>query len=123
MCTIDLFKINCRISQNIEENWRTGRKSICESDDGRRTPLSHQPLLTNSGPASIQRQSQSPTSYSNSQAPGVLVLPEQTSLTNSSSHGRQQHSAHQKRKLFDPNNPNKPIMVTSSGSRVGPQHR
>lgn len=114
----NLLLKNCyRSSQNIEENWRTGRTSICESDDGRRTPLSHPSQLTNSGPNSIQRQS--PISYGNSQSPGVLVLPDQTSVMSNSAHSRQQ----QKRKLFDPNNPNKPIMVTSSGNRVGPQHR
>ncbi|KAJ8680347.1 hypothetical protein QAD02_016134, partial [Eretmocerus hayati] len=114
-----------RPSQNMEENWRAGRSSICESDDGRRISISHS---TNSGPSSIQRHS--PTHHPNSQPPGVLILPDQTQLSNSH-HPRQQQAQQQKRTLFDPNNPNRPIIVTSPGSRpsaplrnneVSPQH-
>ncbi|XP_031779965.1 telomerase-binding protein EST1A isoform X3 [Nasonia vitripennis] len=113
-----------RPSLNMEENWRTGRTSICESDDGRRTPLSHTTSAINSGPNSIHRQS--PTMHTNSQPPGVLVLPDQTQLTSNVTPPRQQQqqlTQQQKRTLFDPNNPNKPIIITSPGSRVGPQHR
>lgn len=106
----------------MEENWRTGRTSICESDDGRRTPLSHTTPAINSGPSSIHRQS--PTIHTNSQPPGLLVLPDQTQLTSNITPSRQQQlTQQQKRTLFDPNNPNKPIIITSPGSRVGPQHR
>ena len=105
------------------ENWRAGRTSICESDDGRRTPLSHSTSAANSGPSSIHRHS--PITHTNAQPPGVLVLPDQTQLSSNTASSRQQHqqTPQQKRTLFDPNNPNKPIVVTSLGNRVGPQHR
>ncbi|CAB0029688.1 unnamed protein product [Trichogramma brassicae] len=86
-------------SQNMEENWRTAKTSICESDDGRRTPLSSSTSISNSGSSSLQYQS---------------------SLQGTSSFSRQQQP---KRTLFDPNNPNKPIVVTSPGSRAASQLR
>ncbi|XP_014224992.1 telomerase-binding protein EST1A isoform X2 [Trichogramma pretiosum] len=86
-------------SQNMEENWRTAKTSICESDDGRRTPLSSSTSISNSGSSSLQYQS---------------------SLQGTSSFSRQQQP---KRTLFDPNNPTKPIVVTSPGSRAASQLR
>jgi hypothetical protein len=116
------YFISCyRPPTNIEENWRTGRTSICESDDGRRTPLSHSTSITNSGPSSINRQS--PTICTNSQPPGVLVLPDQNPLSSNITPSRQQLTQQQKRTLFDPNNPNKPIVITSPWNRIGLQFR
>ncbi|XP_014206060.1 telomerase-binding protein EST1A [Copidosoma floridanum] len=117
----DFFKN--RLSQNVDgiENWRSGRTSICESDDGRRTPLSHSTSATNSGPSSLHRLS--PTTHTNAQPPGVLVLPDPIQ-SSSNVPSRSQHITQQQKKtLFDPNNPNKPIVVTSTGNRVGPQYR
>ena len=61
----------------------------------------------------------------NTQHPGVLILPEQTHLTSNTAPSKplQHQLQHQKRTLFDPNNPNKPIYVTSSGNRGGSQNR
>ncbi|XP_058800313.1 telomerase-binding protein EST1A-like isoform X2 [Phymastichus coffea] len=117
----DDFYRNRTTSQNIEENWRAGRTSICESDDGRRTPLSHSTPVTSSGPSSTHRHS--PSTHTNSQQPGVLVLPDQTHLSSNAPPPRQQLSQQQKRILFDPNNPNKPIIVNSPGSRASGQQR
>lgn len=53
----------------------------------------------------------------NSNQPGILVLPDQTQAPKSLTPPRPQ-SAHQQKSLFDPNNPNKPIIVNSPGARV-----
>lgn len=115
--------VNFRPSQNMDnvENWRSGRTSICESDDGRRTPMSYSTSTTNTGPSSIHRQS--PTIHANAHHPGVLVLPDQTQLTSNACVRQPQVTQQQKRTLFDPNNPNKPIVVNSPGNRIGPQNR
>lgn len=116
------FFWNSRSSQNIEENWRAGRTSICESDDGRVTPLTHSTSASNSGPSSIHRQS--PTTYANSQPPGVLVLPDHVQLSSNAAPSRQQQPTQQpKRILFDPKNPHKPTAMSSPGGRIGPHHR
>ncbi|XP_051160471.1 telomerase-binding protein EST1A-like isoform X3 [Leptopilina boulardi] len=106
-----------RISdQPSDENWRSGRRiSICDSEDGRRTPCS------SSHSTVANSLHQSPSGFNNSQ-PGVLVLPDTNSFQLSTTPPRPQ-SHQQQRTLFDPNNPNKPIIVTSSGGRTGPKFR
>ena len=106
-----------RPSQNIEENWRSGRKSISESDDGRRTPQSHSVPLTNTAPPVTVHQQSPPSNYKSSHQPGVLVLPDQTQLSSTNVSPRQ-HIPQPQRTLFDPNNPNKPIIVSPSGNRI-----
>lgn len=107
--------------RHLDENWRTGRKmSICDSDEGRTTPkVSSHTIptpLSNANSNTTVRQV-SPTGYTNTQAPGVLVLPETNQSPPSHTVSRQQ-GIQQQRTLFDPNNPNKPIVVTSPGSRA-----
>ncbi|XP_015171986.1 PREDICTED: telomerase-binding protein EST1A isoform X1 [Polistes dominula] len=109
--------------RHLDENWRTGRKmSICDSDEGKQTPKVSPHTIptplpnTNSNSNSTIRQA-SPTGYTNTQPPGVLVLPETNQSPPNPSVSRQQGSQ-QQRTLFDPNNPNKPIVVTSPGSRA-----
>ncbi|XP_043684021.1 telomerase-binding protein EST1A-like isoform X3 [Vespula pensylvanica] len=107
--------------RHLDENWRTGRKmSICDSDEGRQTPKVSSHIiptpLSNANSNTAIRQV-SPTGYTNTQAPGVLVLPETNQSPPSHTVSRQQ-GIQQQRTLFDPNNPNKPIVVTSPGSRA-----
>ncbi|XP_015592692.1 telomerase-binding protein EST1A isoform X2 [Cephus cinctus] len=120
-----------RVTDHTEENWRSGRKtSICESEDGRRTPC--QPINTvhpsntvnqPNTSTNLATKQTSPTSCSNAQ-PGVLVLPENSSHSPPSvTPPRQLTASQQQRTLFDPNNPNKPIIVTSTGNRASVQHR
>ncbi|XP_025992669.2 telomerase-binding protein EST1A isoform X2 [Solenopsis invicta] len=111
-----------RTDRYLDEDWRTGRKiSTCESDDGRQTPKvsSHTaPLSSVNSNSTVHRSS--PTSYSNAQ-PGVLILPNETnqSSPNQTATTSQQGTAQQQqRTLFDPNNPHKPIVITSPGSRI-----
>ena len=109
------------LDQPSDENWRSGRSvSVCDSDDGRQTPsLSSHSI--NAIPNSLGHPA-SPPGYSNAQPPGLLVLPDTNALQNSTTSPRQQ-SHQQQRTLFDPNNPNKPIIVTSAGSRAAPKLR
>ncbi|XP_043787695.1 telomerase-binding protein EST1A-like isoform X2 [Apis laboriosa] len=100
----------------LDENWRTGRKmSICDSDDGRQTPniSSHSISLSNT----LSTHQTSPSGYTSSQPPGVLVLPDTSQSPPSHPVSRQQ-GTQQQRTLFDPNNPNKPIVITSPSSRA-----
>ncbi|XP_063972078.1 telomerase-binding protein EST1A-like isoform X3 [Diachasmimorpha longicaudata] len=99
-------------NENTEENWRTGKRiSVCESDDGKRPPLN----------TNINAVTGNPPGRIDGQTPGVLVLPEQTVVSPPVSNkldNRGQGSANRKT-LFDPNNPNKPIeIVPSPGSRA-----
>ncbi|KAK0174419.1 hypothetical protein PV327_010188 [Microctonus hyperodae] len=91
-----------RSRSDIAENWRTGKRiSICESDDGRSNSSSSHSL---------------PVTITNSNAPpGVLVIPD---LAQSSPVSTARQSPQQRKTLFDPNNPNKPIIVPSPGNRV-----
>ncbi|XP_034941646.1 uncharacterized protein Smg6 isoform X2 [Chelonus insularis] len=115
---------------DLEENWRTGKRiSVCESEDGRSASC-HTPLATNN---SNPIQSISPVRSNNINPPGVLILPEPpqspttcTKVDNRPSsrqqqqqqqHQQQQQQQQQRKILFDPNNPNKPIIVPSPGSR------
>lgn len=112
------FQRNSRSSTEVNENWRTRRKtSTCESDESHRStgqtsshtsPLSS---MSNSSPMNV-----------NSNQPGILVLPDQTQAPKSSTPPRHQN-VHQQKSLFDPNNPNKPIIVTSPGGRVAAHAR
>ncbi|XP_046597971.1 telomerase-binding protein EST1A-like isoform X2 [Neodiprion lecontei] len=113
---------------HTDENWRAGRKpSICDSDEGRRTPCSltthtrqqspHSVPISKSPPNSVLLQNNSQPSYNNAQPPGVLFLPD-TSHSPPSVTPPRQNSSQQQRTLFDPNNPNKPIIITSPGSRA-----
>lgn len=111
----------------MDEDWRTGRKiSTCESDEGRQTPkVSHTISLPSVNSNSTAHHS-SPTGHNNAQ-PGVLILPNdvnqsspnQMTATSQQGTGQQQHQ--QQRTLFDPNNPHKPIVITSPGSRAAVQ--
>ncbi|OAD58928.1 Telomerase-binding protein EST1A [Eufriesea mexicana] len=104
---------------DIDENWRTGRKmSACDSDDGRQTPSvsSHSVSLANT----LTTHQTSPSGYTSSQPPGVLVLPDTSQSPPSHPISRQQ-GVQQQRTLFDPNNPNKPIVITSPSSRAAVQ--
>lgn len=103
----------------LDENWRTGRKmSVCDSDDGRQTPSvsSHSVTLANT----LTAHQASPTGYTSSQPPGVLVLPD-TSQSPPNHQTSRQQGVQQQRTLFDPNNPNKPIVITSPSSRAAVQ--
>lgn len=105
----------------MDEDWRTGRKiSTCESDDGRQTPKvsSHTTPLPSVNSNSIAHRS-SPTGH-NSAQPGVLILPNDTNQSSNQSTS-QQGTGQQQRTLFDPNNPHKPIVITSPGSRAAIQ--
>jgi len=112
-----------RTDRYLDEDWRTGRKiSTCESDDGRQTPKvsSHTAPLSNSN-STVHRSS--PTGYSNVQ-PGVLILPNETSQSSpnqTATTSQQRTGQQQQRTLFDPNNPYKPIVITSPGSRAAVQ--
>ncbi|KAL6266286.1 hypothetical protein P5V15_003144 [Pogonomyrmex californicus] len=114
-----------RTDRYLDEDWRTGRKiSTCESDDGRQTPKvsSHTAPLSsvNSNPT-VHRSS--PTGYNNAQ-PGVLILPNETSQSSpnqTTTISQQGIGQQQQRTLFDPNNPHKPIVITSPGSRAAVQ--
>jgi len=111
----------------LDEDWRTGRKiSTCESDEGRQTPKvsSHTIPLPSVNSNSTAHHS-SPTGH-NAQ-PGVLILPNdvnqsspQTIAPSQQGTGQQQQQQ-QQRTLFDPNNPHKPIVITSPGSRAAVQ--
>lgn len=108
-----IFRLSDRY---LDENWRTGRKmSICDSDDGRQTPniSSHSISLSNT----LSTHQTSPSGYTSSQPPGVLVLPDTSQSPPSHPVSRQQ-GTQQQRTLFDPNNPNKPIVITSPSSRA-----
>ncbi|XP_012241985.1 telomerase-binding protein EST1A isoform X2 [Bombus impatiens] len=103
----------------LDENWRTGRKmSVCDSDDGRQTPSvsSHSVPLANT----MTAHQTSPTGYTSSQPPGVLVLPD-TSQSPPNHQTSRQQGVQQQRTLFDPNNPNKPIVIISPSSRAAVQ--
>lgn len=112
-----------RTDRYLDEDWRTGRKiSTCESDDGRQTPKvsSHTaPLSSVNSNSTVHRSS--PTGYSN--APGVLILPNETqsSPNQTATTSQQRTGQQQQRTLFDPNNPYKPIVITSPGSRAAVQ--
>ncbi|XP_012061387.1 PREDICTED: LOW QUALITY PROTEIN: telomerase-binding protein EST1A [Atta cephalotes] len=113
-----------RTDRYLDEDWRTGRKiSTCESDDGRQTPKvsSHTaPLSSVNSNSTVHRSS--PTGYSN--APGVLILPNETSQSSpnqTATTSQQGTGQQQQRTLFDPNNPHKPIVITSPGSRAAVQ--
>ncbi|XP_074106178.1 telomerase-binding protein EST1A isoform X2 [Cotesia typhae] len=78
-----------------EENWRTGKRvSMCESEDGKNAELFVE--LRN-----------------NVQQPGVLVLP-----TPEAPQSPPYKDRFNCKTLFDPNNPNKPIVVPSPGTRA-----
>ncbi|XP_076674563.1 uncharacterized protein LOC143372339 isoform X2 [Andrena cerasifolii] len=105
----------------LDENWRTGRKmSVCDSDDGRQTPnvSTHSAQLSNTTSTTHQT---SPSSYSNSQPPGVLVLPDTSQSPPNHPVSSRQQGLQQQRTLFDPYNPNRPIVVTSPSSRAALQ--
>ncbi|XP_076233282.1 telomerase-binding protein EST1A [Calliopsis andreniformis] len=105
----------------LDENWRSGKKlSVCDSDDGRQTPNvpSHSTMSTNTN---LSTHPTSPSSYSNAQPPGVLVLPDTSQSPSSHPVSSRQPGVQQQRTLFDPNNPNKPIVVTSPSSRAAVQ--
>ncbi|XP_026825865.1 telomerase-binding protein EST1A isoform X3 [Ooceraea biroi] len=113
-----------RTDRYLDEDWRTGRKiSICDSDDGRQTPKvpSHSTSYLSATTNSTMHQSP-PTGYSNSQ-PGVLILPDanQSAPGQSAASSQQGIGQQQQRILFDPNNPHKPIVITSPGSRAAVQ--
>ncbi|XP_071553943.1 telomerase-binding protein EST1A isoform X2 [Temnothorax nylanderi] len=114
-----------RTDRYLDEDWRTGRKiSTCESDDGRQTPKvsSHTAPLSSVNSNTIGHRS-SPTGYSNAQ-PGVLILPNETSQSSpnqTATTSQQRTGQQQQRTLFDPNNPYKPIVITSPGSRAAVQ--
>jgi len=113
-----------RTDRYLDEDWRTGRKiSICDSDDGRQTPKisSHAAPLSNTNSNSTVHRS-SPTGYSNAQ-PGVLILPNDANQSppNQTISVSQQGAGQQQRTLFDPNNPHKPIVIISPGSRAAVQ--
>ncbi|XP_012232227.1 telomerase-binding protein EST1A isoform X2 [Linepithema humile] len=113
-----------RTDRYLDEDWRTGRKiSICDSDDGRQTPKvsSHTAPLSSANSNSTAHRS-SPTGYSNAQ-PGVLILPNDANQSppNQTISASQQGAGQQQRTLFDPNNPHKPIVITSPGSRAAVQ--
>lgn len=112
----------------MDEDWRTGRKiSTCESDEGRQTPKvsSHTIPLPSVNSNSTAHHS-SPTGHNNAQ-PGVLILPNDVNqsspnqTTASSQQGTGQQQQQQQRTLFDPNNPHKPIVITSPGNRAAVQ--
>lgn len=113
-----------RTDRYLDEDWRTGRKiSTCESDDGRQTPKvsSHTAPLSSVNSNLTVHQS-SPTGY-NAQ-PGVLILPNETSQSSpnqTATTSQQGTGQQQQRTLFDPNNPHKPIVITSPGSRAAVQ--
>lgn len=90
--------------------------SVCDSDDGRQTPnvSSHSASVPNT----TSTHQTSPSGYSNSQPPGVLVLPDTSQSPPSHPASSRQQGGQQQRTLFDPNNPNKPIVVTSPSSRA-----
>ncbi|KAK1133651.1 hypothetical protein K0M31_011444 [Melipona bicolor] len=103
----------------LDENWRTGRKmSVCDSDDGRQTPSvsTHSVSLS----SALTTHQTSSSGYTGSQPPGVLVLPDTSQSPPSHQISRQQ-GIQQQRTLFDPNNPNKPIVITSPSSRAAVQ--
>lgn len=114
-----------RTDRYLDEDWRTGRKiSTCESDDGRQTPKvsSHTVSLSSANSNSTTHRS-SPTGYSNAQ-PGVLILPNETNQSSpnqTATTSQQRPGQQQQRTLFDPNNPYKPIVITSPGSRAAVQ--
>ncbi|KAL0115477.1 hypothetical protein PUN28_010771 [Cardiocondyla obscurior] len=114
-----------RTDRYLDEDWRTGRKiSTCESDDGRQTPKvsSHNAPLSSVNSNTTVRRS-SPTGYSNAQ-PGVLILPNETNQSSpnqTATTSQQRTGVQQQRTLFDPNNPYKPIVITSPGSRAAVQ--
>ncbi|XP_029049642.1 telomerase-binding protein EST1A-like isoform X2 [Osmia bicornis bicornis] len=117
----DLHRHRLSSDRYLDENWRTGRKmSACESDDGRQTPnVSSYSIPLSNTTLNLATHQTSPSGYSNSQPPGVLVLPDTGQSPPSHSVSRQQ--VQQQRTLFDPNNPNKPIVVTSPSSRAAVQ--
>ncbi|XP_026668132.1 telomerase-binding protein EST1A-like isoform X2 [Ceratina calcarata] len=105
--------------RHLDENWRTGRKmSTCESDDGRQTPnvSSHSVSISNT----VTTHQTSSSGYTSSHTPGVLILPDTSQSPPSHPTPRQQGQQMQ-RTLFDPNNPNKPIVITSPNSRAAVQ--
>ncbi|XP_011306226.1 telomerase-binding protein EST1A isoform X2 [Fopius arisanus] len=99
-------------NENTEANWRTGKRiSICESDDGKRAPLNTN-INTGRGNSPVRIEGSTP---------GVLVLPEQmvSPPVVSNRIDNRQPGLGNRRTLFDPNNPNKPIeIVPSPGSRA-----
>ncbi|KAG7196526.1 hypothetical protein KM043_018551 [Ampulex compressa] len=99
----------------LEENWRTGRKmSTCDSEDGGQAAGTLFPNTISNLPGTHQTQA---SSFTSTPSPGLLVL----SDANQSPLVARQQSAQQQRTLFDPKNPNKPIVVTSPSSRVALQ--
>lgn len=94
--------------------------SVCDSDDGRQTPNvpTHSAQLSNTTSTTHQT---SPSSYNNSQPPGVLVLPDTSQSPPNHPVSSRQQGLQQQRTLFDPNNPNRPIVVTSPSSRAALQ--
>lgn len=112
-----------RTDRYLDEDWRTGRKiSICDSDDGRQTPKVSSHTVSLSSANSNSTAQSSPTGYSNAQ-PGVLILPNDANQSppNQTISASQQGVGQQQRTLFDPNNPHKPIVITSPGSRAAVQ--
>ncbi|XP_057320552.1 telomerase-binding protein EST1A-like isoform X2 [Microplitis mediator] len=100
-------------SSRDEENWRTGKRvSICESEDGKSVSSVSAGHALTSEPNSLL--SISPMK-NNVQQPGVLVLPE---APPQSPPYNKDARFNQRKTLFDPNNPNKPIVVPSPGSRA-----
>ncbi|XP_015432554.1 PREDICTED: telomerase-binding protein EST1A-like [Dufourea novaeangliae] len=84
----------------------------------RQTPnvSSHSASLSNTT-LNLTSHQTSPSGYSNSQPPGVLVLPE-TNQSPPSHSGSRPQGAQQQRTLFNHNNPDKPIVVPSPSSRA-----
>ncbi|XP_020710640.2 telomerase-binding protein EST1A isoform X1 [Athalia rosae] len=123
----DDFHRNRMPDSHTDENWRVGRKpSICDSEDGRppaSTPQishlqsTHSAQQSTSPPSSVLHHNNSQPSFNSAQPPGVLVLPETSQSPPNATQARQ-ISSQQQRTLFDPNNPNKPIIITSPGSRA-----
>lgn len=111
-----MFYFN-RSDRYLDEDWRTGRKiSVCESDDGRQTPkASYHATPLSTANSNLTTHRSSPT-YTNTQ-PGVLILPD-TNQSSSNQIVSSQQGSGQQRTLFDPNNPHKPIVITSPSSRM-----
>lgn len=104
----DFCKTNNR--SDLEENWRTGKRiSTCESEDG----INNLPTL-NTNLNNVR--GISPLCTGGINQPGVLVLPEATTSSPPARHERP--SPPQRKTLYDPNNPNKPIIVPTPGSRA-----
>ncbi|XP_043272434.1 telomerase-binding protein EST1A isoform X3 [Venturia canescens] len=116
-----------------DENWRTGKRvSTCEPEEPRSSLAisNSQQQFNTTGQfgshantnALRTTSSTLPKPSANHQPPGVLVLTERNlsspRYTTNVNCGRQDNQSQQQRKtLFDPNNPDKPIIVRTTGNR------